>query len=214
MRGKSHGERGMLNALITLALLAGQPLVGQTVVKALRGFDLGDIPCELRVIGNSQPVPRERLTIACNHSALLTYDFGQGELVDIRLTIPTPNSSVRAFVWFEHGLMETLVVFEISSLQGRATAKAVYEHGSQNAAESLENGRVILEHVQRRFKDDGTILPGATNLYRWQDGRYEFVEGFRWNQGASWMARYCVLYRPESCPAERTKIRILDEYER
>jgi len=210
----------MLPTLFLFTLLIVQPGSAKTTVKALRSFETGDAVCVLKVIDRALPVPDEKITISCNHLTILTDDLGQADLLDVEIDGQSPfysddqndPDSVRAIVTYGSGLTATLVVYEISKTPDKPTAKVIYGHGSKTAPEAFEGGYVILEHVKRRFVG-ARILPGGTNLYRWQEGHYRFVEGFRWSESASWVDRYCILYKPESCPAERTKTRILDEYE-
>jgi len=177
----------------------------------LRRFDVGDYACSVRVIEHQSKTgeQREAADLQCDGKTVLHYDFGDGDVVNLSLSIHTPT---RIALSWERGSVAGLTVFAMTSTARGVQAKVVFEHSSACGAESFDDGDVLLVHVGRRFSND-SILPAGTNVYRWKDDAYVFERGFVWKEGAKWDDRYCVLFRTDACPADGVTKPVLDEYE-
>jgi hypothetical protein len=177
----------------------------------LRRFDVGDVACSVHVIERRSKTGEqlEAADFRCNGKAVLHYDFGDGDVLNLSVSILSPT---RVAINWERGSVAGLTVVAITKSPHGVQAKVVFEHLSKCGAESFDEGDVLLVHVGRRFRDD-SILSAGTNVYRWKDDAYVFERGFVWKEDAEWDDRYCILFKPDACPADRVTKPVPDEYE-
>jgi len=141
--------------------------------------------------------PDEKVKIQCDNKTTMIYDFPLAGIYGLAVA---SDDSGRIEVDWERGTGYALTILQVQTISGKTSAKKVFEHISPCGGESFEGINIVLANIGRR--DLGhEILPAATNMYRWQDGKYAFVAGYKWNPDAKQSDRYCILLPSGPCPA-------------
>lgn len=194
--------------MLIVAMLAllniGAPTLPDSLVD-LRQFQVGDHPCTISVTSTSlaRNEPNEILTVRCDGSQLLSHNLGDAAIHNVDVFNDGTMNTVRIVIDWERGTGAGITALTVKQDQLAVNAEIAFDHFSKTGGEAFENGEIIFANVGHRFVGTN-ILPRATNLYRWDEGKYQFVGSFVWNNNASWSDRYCILASPNRCPAERS----------
>jgi len=177
------------------------------VVVAQRNFSE---QCAYKVVQTRPPLPlNEKIEIECDHRHVLTYDLGDFSISGFNNIDVTQDD--RIVLTWERGMMAGVTVVKVSD-GVEPTAKVIFEKSSRSGVEVMEDGNVLLYHVGRLLRDgEEVILPRATNVYVWKDGEYRFRGGYQWKPDYRRADRYCILYKPEACPAVKSATPIKDD---
>ena len=137
--------------------------------------------------------PDETLLIRCGRRTILKDDLLDAYVGNIDVSI---GGDTRIGVEWERGTGAYLTVIGMTQTETNPKAAIVFD----GTGEMVDDGDAIFEELGRRGLN-GNWLPAVTNLYRWEDGKYKFAGGFQWRSDAPWEGRYCVLVKPDACPA-------------
>lgn len=195
-----------------LALLnVGAPALPGSLVEQ-RQFQAGDHRCAVSVVSSSLASGEtdEILIVRCDGSRLLSHNLGDAAIHNVEVFGDGTTNPVRVIIDWERGTGAGITALAIKQNLHGISAEIAFDHFSKIGGEAFENGETILANVGHRF-DGAAILPHATNLYHWNEGRYQFVGSFLWKSNASWSDRYCILENPNGCPAEHSSNPIKDQ---
>jgi hypothetical protein len=204
-----HATCDTITAMRTSAiavLFAASAIYSQSTGKSVlkRSFEVGNEKCLLDVDERTSPSsPTEtKLSISCDNRTLFVDNLKDAQIGNVNFSSNDPYGHLRIEFNFGRGLIAGTKVIEVSTSSTGDSVRVIFDHQSRLGAEVFDQGDTILADVGRRFAN-ATILPKATNVYRWKDGKYAFEGAFLWNKNANSADRYCILANPATCPAEK-----------